>query len=644
MKKNIFLIIIILLQVNVFAQQHYSTKSRKAIKLYERAKNFYRLYNYTEALNNLEKASNADKNFVEAYWLSADIYHTLKQPDKELEYYLKAVQAGPDYSSRLYYELAEAYMRNAKYEEALQNFEKAKDFPDLHKRIKESLDYKIKQAKFCINGVKNPVPFKPVNMGNRVNTEYDDYWPLLTADESIIYTTKLIPVDMRFPLSAKNRQEDFFFNKKTPNGEWGKLYRIGKPINTKLNEGAPSISADGQWFYFTACQRPGGKGRCDIYKTRKIGNTWLTPVNLGSPVNTSAWESQPSVTADGRTLYFTSDRRGTVGNLDIWVTHLKADGTWTEPQNLGETINTPEKEMSPFIHPDGKTLYFVSNGHIGFGDQDIFISRKNDDGTWQKPVNIGWPINSEKEERGVFVNARGNLALISAVRDGNKDIDIYQFELYKDARPTPATYVSGIVRDAKTKNPIEAEFQLINIETGDTVAQNISDSKTGKYLVVLPVKNTYAFNVSKKGYLFYSDNFQLTEDYDINKPFVKNIDLQAIELGKKVVLKNIFFELDSYELKPESKIELNKLIEFLNLNPKVKIELAGHTDNQGSRSHNITLSLNRAKAVYNYLIDKGIQSGRLSYKGYGQDKPIAGNDTKEGRALNRRTEFKVIGM
>jgi outer membrane protein OmpA-like peptidoglycan-associated protein len=481
-------------------------------------------------------------------------------------------------------------------------------------------------------------------MGNKINTKYDDYWPMLTADEQIIYTTKMIPVDMRFPLSEKNRQEDFFFNKKLNNGQWGPLYHIGKPINTKLNEGAPSISADGQWFYFTACQRPGGKGRCDIYKTRKTGDSWLTPVNLGPPINTSAWESQPSVTADGRTLYFTSDRPGTIGNLDIWVSHLKQDGTWSKPENLGPVINTKEKEMSPFIHPDGKTLYFVSNGHPGFGNQDIFISRKNNDGSWQKPVNLGWPINSQNEERGVFVNARGNLALISAARDGNQDIDIYSFELYPKIQPTPSTYVTGIIRDAETKKTLEAELQLVNIETGDTIAENISDSKTGKYLVVLPTKNTYAFNVSKKGYLFYSENFNLTGNYDINKPFVKNIDLQAIKPGKKVVLKNIFFELDSYELKPESKIELNKLIEFLNLNPTVKIELAGHTDNQGSRLHNITLSQNRAKAVYNYLTQKGIKASRLQYKGYGQDQPIADNSTKKGRALNRRTEFKVIAI
>ncbi len=643
MKKFLFLLII-LSSVQIFAQYSYSTKSRKAIKLYERAKGFYRMLNYDEALTNLDKAIKTDENFVEAYWLTADIYHNLDQRDKELEYYKKAVEAGPDYSSRLHYELGEAYMRNANYNEALSAFEKAKDFPDLHKRIKESLDKKIAQAKFCVKGVKNPVPFKPVNMGNKVNTEYDDYWPLLTADEQTIYTTKLVQVDMRFPLSKKNRQEDFFYNKKMPDGSWSNTFKIGKPINTKLNEGAPTVSADGQWFYFTACQRPGGKGRCDIYKTRKIGNTWLTPVNLGAPINTSAWESQPSVTADGRTLYFTSDRPGTKGDLDIWVSHLNENGKWSVPKNLGDSINTPEKEMSAFIHPDGRTLYFVSNGHIGFGGQDIFIARKKDDGSWSKPVNIGWPINSQNNERGVFVNSRGNLALISAIRDGNKDLDIYQFELYPGAKPNPATYVKGVVRNAETKTPVEVKFQLVDIETGDTVAENYSDSKTGKYLVVLPTGKKYAFNVSKKGYMMYSDNFNIDKDYDINKPFVKNIDLQKIALGKKAVLKNIFFELDSYELKPESKIELKKLIEFLNINPKVKVEISGHTDSQGSVAHNITLSKNRAKTVYDYLVNHGINKDRLTYKGYGQSNPIADNSTKEGRALNRRTEFKIIGL
>jgi outer membrane protein OmpA-like peptidoglycan-associated protein len=311
---------------------------------------------------------------------------------------------------------------------------------------------------------------------------------------------------------------------------------------------------------------------------------------------------------------------------------------------LGDTINSDEKEMSPFIHADGKTLYFTSNGHIGFGDQDLFVSHLGDDGKWSKPMNLGYPINTPNEERGLFVNSNGDYAYLTSDRENKHNLDIYKFELYEQARPTPSTYVTGIVRDSETKTTLEAKFELIDLESGKTIMNNVSDKETGKYLIILPVNKEYAFNVSKKGYLFNSDNFVLPNNYNTNEPFVKNIDLQQIKIGKEVVLKNIFFELDSYELKSKSKAELNKLIQFLNENTTVKIEIGGHTDNQGSIEHNIILSKNRAKTVYDYLINNNIDSKRLSFKGYGQNTPIATNSTEEGKAKNRRTEFKIIGL
>ena len=643
---KITFVILILISAYSFSQKNYSTTNKRAIKSYEKARMYYNNYDTDNALLFLDKAIKYDEHFVEAYWMTGDIYNNLDNPDKELEYYKKAAEAKPHFSSQLYFELGEAYFRNGQYDEALVAYTQAKDFEDLRPRIVASLEKSIERATFCANSKKNPVPFNPINMGNMVNTKYDDYWPLITADEEVFYTTKLIPVDMNYPLSRKNRHEDFFMNKKQVDGKWGRLYQLGKPLNTKLNEGAPTISADGQWFYFTACMRNDSKGKCDIYKTRKTGNRWAVPINLGAPVNTGAWESQPSVTADGRTLYFVSNRRGTKGKMDIWVSHLKSDGkSWTVPRNLGDTVNSYGKEMSPFIHPDGKTLYFTSDGHIGFGDQDIFMCRMDSAGNWSKPMNLGYPINTPKEERGLFINNVGDYAYLTASREeGKTDLDIYKFELYPAARPTPSTYVTGIVRNIETKKVLEANFELIDLSTGKSVTKNISDKATGKYLVVLPIGKEYAFNVQKTGYLPYSDNFLLPVDFDINQPFIKNIDLQPIKIGKEVVLKNIFFELDSYELKPKSKAELSKLIEFLNDNPNVKIELGGHTDNQGTRQHNITLSDNRAKTVYTYLIDNGVDASRLTYKGYGFDKPIATNKTKEGRAKNRRTEFKVTDI
>jgi len=639
MKKYIFILLILIISDSF--SQGYGTQSKKAKKNYQTALKYYNGFDNENALKYINNAIKADDKYIDAYWFRAEIYFKMKDTIKCIENYEKAIEINPKYSYKLYYELAAIYYRIGNYKKANENYKLCKEFDNLSQRFADNIDYNIKETEFCYKSVENPVPYKPINMGNNVNTKFDDYWPLVTADEQILYTTKLIPIDNRFPVSERNGQEDFFYNKKVGD-EWGQLMHIGKSINTPGNEGAPTISADGQWFYFTACGRKDGKGKCDIYKTKKIGNRWQKAINLGAPINTSAWESQPSVSADGRTLYFVSSRGGSKGEMDIWVSHLQENGQWTNPKNLGDSINTGGKEMSPFIHPDGKTLYFTSNAHMGFGDQDIFISRKNEKGEWSKAKNLGYPINTKGNERGIALNNRGDLAYISTQRGGKKDLDIYYFELYEEVRPTPSTYVTGKIYNTETKQPVYTEFRLENLDSAEFNLTNTSDEITGRYLVPLPAEQSYAFNITAKGYLFYSDNFTLPKGYDISKPFEKDIPLIPIKKDAKVVLKNIFFELDSYELKEESYVELNRLVKFIKYNSNIKVEIGGHTDNQGSAQHNKVLSENRAKTVYNYLIKKGIDKNKLSYKGYGMEIPIADNNTKEGRAKNRRTEAKII--
>ena len=637
MRKYI-LILLILVISNSFSQG-YSTQSKKAKKNYQTALKYYNGFDNKNALKYINIAIKADEKYIDAYWFRAEVYFKIKDTLNCIKDYEKAIEINPEYSYKLYYELAAINFAAGSYKKANENYIKCKEFDNLSERFARNIDYNIKETEFCYKSVENPVPFKPINMGKNVNTEFDDYWPLVTADEQILYTTKLIPKDNRFPVSQRNGQEDFFYNKK--NGEnWGQLMHIGRAINTSGNEGAPTISADGQWFYFTACGRKDGKGKCDIYKTKKIGDRWQRPINLGAPVNTGAWEAQPSVSADGRTLYFVRGRGN--NDMDIFVSTLQKNGQWTNPKNLGDSINTSGKEMSPFIHPDGKTLYFTSNAHIGFGDQDIFVTRKNDKGEWSKPKNLGYPINTKANERGIALNNRGDLAYISTQRGEKKDLDIYYFELYEEARPTPSTYVTGRIYNIETNRPVYTEFRLENLDSADFNLTNTSDEITGRYLIPLPAEQSYAFNITAKGYLFYSDNFTLPTGYDISKPFKKDIPLVPIKKDVKVVLKNIFFELDSYELKPESFVELNRLINFIKHNPNIKVEIGGHTDNQGSAEHNKILSKNRAKTVYDYLSKKGIDKTKLTYKGYGMDMPIADNNTKEGRAQNRRTEAKII--
>ncbi len=367
-------------------------------------------------------------------------------------------------------------------------------------------------------------------------------------------------------------------------------------------------------------------------------------MNLGSPINTSKWDSQPSISSDGRTLYFSSKRTGGKGFSDLYVSQLAPNGEWTVPRSLGDSINTPEYEESPLIHPDGKTLYFVSNGHLGMGKRDLYVTRMDENGNWGSPVNLGYPINTWNEEYALFVEAGGDIAYFSSGRDGGYgSLDIYSFQLYDDIKPNKVTYVKGKVKDKIFRRPLRAKIELIDLATSDVVFKSVSDKITGDFLVTLPVDHDYALNVSRDGFLFYSEHFSLSRDENTDKPYRLNVEMQPIKFGEKVVLKNVFFETASYSLLPESKVELDKLVKFLKTNLTIKVEIGGHTDNVGKPDDNQILSENRAKSVMEYLIANGIDKTRTRYKGYGELQPIDTNDTAEGRANNRRTEFKVLG-
>ncbi|MCD6556038.1 MAG: OmpA family protein, partial [Bacteroidales bacterium] len=424
----------------------------------------------------------------------------------------------------------------------------------------------------------------------------------------------------------------------------------GKPLNTRGNEGAQSISADGKLLFFTSCEYAKGKsahgktyGSCDIWLSHKIGSKWSKPKNLGHQVNSKYWESQPSFSADGKTLYFASNRPGGKGKIDIWKTEMQKDSTWNQPVNLGDNVNTPGEDQSPFIHYDNKTLYFSSTGHSGMGKSDLFFTKKDKTGHWQKPVNLGYPINTFEEEISLTINAKGNKAFFASSKNSEfGGLDIYTFDLPVNDRPEQVTYIEGIVYDKETTDKLYSRIKLINLKTNKEVAVTSSDQLTGKYLICLPAGADYAFNVSKTGYLFFSENFSFENTEDTLKTYHFDIPLSPIKKGKKTILKNIFFDTDSYTLKAESETELQNLLQFLKNNPAVRIEIGGHTDNTGSEAHNKQLSENRAKSVYNYLIENGIGKNRLIYKGYGSTFPIDNNKTEEGKQNNRRTEFKIL--
>ncbi len=463
------------------------------------------------------------------------------------------------------------------------------------------------------------------------------YFPALTADQQELIFTRRAG-------DGPNDDEDLVISHKDARGRWAKPQAISKNIDTPLNEGTCAISADGRKLIFTSCVGRDGIGSCDLYESRKIGEEWTEPKNLGPNVNSVAWESQPSLSADGRTLYFVSDRRAGMGRRDIWISVQDDRGRWTKAVNAGKQINSQFDEISPFIHVNNQTLYFASNGLPGFGGYDIFFAEKDSTG-WSKPKNVGAPINNYEDQFSLFITADGKKGYFSHeenLESGASRSKIFEVDIPEESQVrNRSNYVKGIVRDRETKSPLAASVELINLETNTVESLVESDSVSGQYLIVLTQGADYALYVNKVGYLFRSLNFNYSEVEQF-EPIVIDVDLEKAKEGSIAVLNNIFFDVDQYALKPKSFPELQKLIRFLNASPRLRVEISGHTDNSGSADHNRQLSEKRAQSVYNYLVQNGIDKSRLTPKGFGADKPVASNATPEGRQSNRRIEFKVI--
>ncbi len=651
MKKIITLFVCLLLS-EVSAQMapgEYSSTNRKAISYLEAGKKAFEVKKDDVAEKNFKKAIEEDPNFIEANLGLANLYQVTNRHKEAIVYFKKAVSINPRFFPNSLYFLSLSQMADGQYDDAKLNLETFLKYDRINPTTKERAEEFLVNATFAAQAVKNPRPFNPINVGAGINTSMNEYFPAVTADGNQFIFTRGV-TDARRP---GYENEDFYVSEKQKD-VWQTATGISE-INSIGNEGAPALSADGTIMFFASCANefgdygaPGrkGYGNCDIFYSQKINGKWTLPRNAGPAVNTNNWETQPSFSSDGKTLYFIRGMiyRGSVRDQDIYSSTIGEDGKFAMAVKISTNVNSPQKEESVFIHPDNQTLYFSSDGHPGMGGLDVFMSRRQADGDWGKAINLGYPINTFNDENSLLVYPNGKLAFFASNKSGGfGGLDVYQFELPEDLRPQKITYVKGKVYDATTKLPLEANFELINPDNQQVINRSYSQ-KNGEFFVTLTENNNYIVNVNKDGYLFYSDNFLLkSSSTDFNKPYLLNIPLQPIDIGSTVELKNIFFDVNKAELKPESKAELEKLISLLSKNPSLKIELGGHTDNSGDKKFNLSLSLNRAKAVYDYLLNNGrIDATRLKYQGYGDSKPKVANDTPENKAKNRRTEFKVI--
>ena len=635
------MLFLILFCLALSAQEEYSTGNKKAIARFETAKRHYILRDYDNAAMDLLEAVESDPEFIEAWLLLGQVQTDAGKIDQSIIAYRNAVDINPLFFPNVMFFLAENEMAVGRYYDAKIHYEW---FLALSGTKQELRDRALEGHASCdlsIRSKENPVPFEPKNLGPNINTRYDEYWPSLSADEKMLVYTKLLPIDKSIPAFHGNRQEDLYFSR-FEDGGWQAAKDVGPPLNTPDNEGAQSISGNGLLMVFTGCMRSDGYGLCDLYFSENRNGVWTIPRNVGPPVNTRYSEKQPALSSDGRILYFSSDRPGGLGKYDLWMSFRAEDGSWSEPANMGDSINSKGFDQSPFIHPDNKTLYFSSTGWPGMGKYDIFLSRKTSDSTWSEPVNLGFPINTHHSEQGLIVNSVADVAYFSSNRLSGKGQDIFYFELYNDARPNRVSYMKGKVYDSETRLPLAARFDLIDLESSKTVISSTSDPGTGEFLVVIPVDVDYALNVNRPSYLFHSENFSFDKVYKRSEPFYMDIALKPIKVGEKITLRNVFYKTDSFALDLRSRVELDKVVSLLRANPAMAIEIGGHTDNTGTAEHNLLLSGRRAEEVMKYLSSKGIGPERISHKGYGMDMPVASNESEEGRALNRRTEMKIL--
>lgn len=633
-----FLIIFFYFSYSSNAQAYDPNKiNTKAKLVYEKAVEYLQFGQLKEALPLLLKAVDFDPGYEEAFLSLGGVYNEQKDYEKSVANYQLAFTIDTQFAkyANITYSISLAGL--GKFQEALYAVNKFLAIPKLNEKSIKSANFRKNCYLFAIDYAATHANgnyiFSPKNLGSNINSPKSEYYPSFTINDSILVYTR----------RASGIQEDFMKSILGNEGYISSIQMQGK-INEEPQKGAINISQDGEWLAFAGNFPQRGLGDFDIYISYNTPDGWSEPINLGPNVNSESWDSGPSLSPDKNALYFSSNRPGGYGGSDIYVCFRQPNGKWTEAINMGEGINTPGDEQAPFIHADNQTLYFTSDGLPGYGGTDLFVLRKNAAGRWNdKPENLGYPINTIDNEGSLFVASNGATAYYASDRaDSYGALDLYSFELRQDARPVKTLYIKGLVTDAENNKGLPSAVELTNDENNTTVMK-VQTDESGFYFVAIPSGKNYTVTVNRKGYLFYSDTINLSNK-DALSTTEKNIALQPVKLNASVTLKNIQFALNSFVLEPVSMIELDKLVQLMNDNPTVSIQISGHTDNTGNAAANITLSQNRAKSVAAYIVSKGIDTKRISSNGFGSSKPVAPNNSVEGRSANRRTEFTVTGL
>lgn len=489
-----------------------------------------------------------------------------------------------------------------------------------------------------------PIPKYIENLGSNVNSKYADLGPKISADGKTLYFTREADPD-NVGAKVRDDDQDIWYSTLDENGQWSASQNIGKPINNEKANWPISISPDEQVMYVSGRYDRYGVyvGRGLSYYTKTPNGSWSSPKEVKIKNYYTETSTSDIFLSDNKKYILFGINPKTDKHHDLYVSILQEDGTYSEPKSLGKTLNTNKTEFAPFLASDNVTLYFSSDGHGGYGDNDIFMTKRLDD-SWQKwstPVNLGIEVNSSGYDSDFSISAKGDFAYLVSNNDTYGKADIVRVKLKDDVRPNPVVLIKGRVLNKKTNQPVGAEIIYELLNTGAVEGTANSDPRTGAYKVVLPYGKNYGYRAMAKGFYPISENLDLTQ-VSAYQEIEKDLYLVPIEKGETFRLNNIFFETAKYDLLTTSYSELNRLVEFLKGQAKVKIEISGHTDNVGSNESNMTLSNNRAQSVVNYLISKGIDKDRLTFKGYGETKPEATNETEEGRQFNRRVSFTIL--